>query len=78
MHIASTKNKWTYYFPFELILAFSAVFEVIEWFIVTLVDSNAGATYLGMQGDLWDAQKDIGLAGLGALITMGITKFFKK
>ena len=29
--------------------------------------------YLGTQGDVWDAQKDMALASLGALIAMGIT-----
>jgi putative membrane protein len=29
--------------------------------------------YLGTQGDVWDAQKDMGCAGTGALIAMLIT-----
>jgi putative membrane protein len=35
-----------------------------------VVNPQAGLAYLGSQGDIWDAQKDMGLAGLGALITM--------
>ncbi len=77
--IISTKGKWSYYLPFELILALSAIFEVIEWIIVViLADPSAGATYLGMQGDIWDAQKDMGLAGLGAAITMIIAAIRNK
>lgn len=31
------------------------------------------SSYLGTQGDVWDAQKDMALASLGALIAMCIT-----
>ena len=34
---------------------------------------DLGIAYLGSQGDPWDAQKDMALAGLGALITMLVT-----
>jgi Predicted membrane protein (DUF2238) len=34
------------------------------------VEPGAGAAFLGSQGDEWDAQKDMALAGLGALIAM--------
>ena len=34
------------------------------------VDPAAGAAYLGSQGDEWDAQKDVALAELGALLAM--------
>ena len=75
IHITSSKNSWTYYIPFEVTLAFSAIFEIVEWIIVMMTDPNAGATYIGMQGDIWDAQKDMALAGLGAAIAMGVTYF---
>lgn len=37
-----------------------------------MVNPEAGLAYLGSQGDIWDAQKDMGLAGLGALVTMAL------
>ncbi|MCP4389715.1 MAG: DUF2238 domain-containing protein, partial [Gammaproteobacteria bacterium] len=37
------------------------------------VSPELGAAYLGTQGDEWDAQKDAGLATLGAIITMFLT-----
>lgn len=46
----------------------SMVYEVIEWVVATIVDPSAGTAYLGTQGDVWDAQKDMGLALLGAFI----------
>ncbi len=51
----------------------SMLFELIEWLIVELVSDNAGTAYLGTQGDLWDAHKDMALASLGALIAMVLT-----
>ena len=46
----------------------SMLYEVIEWVVAATVDPEAGTAYLGTQGDEWDAQKDMGLALLGALI----------
>jgi putative membrane protein len=65
-----TKGFWGYYLPLELILAFSGIFEIVEWLIVLIVAPDAGIAYLGTQGDIWDAQKDMALAGLGALLAM--------
>jgi putative membrane protein len=46
----------------------SMLYEVIEWVVAAVVDPGAGTAYLGTQGDEWDAQKDMGVAVLGALI----------
>ena len=54
------------YIAVESVLAVSLLYEVLEW-LFTL--GMAGATadrYNGQQGDLWDAQKDMALAALGA------------
>lgn len=72
VRIAKTKGFWGYYFPLDLVLAFSCTYELIEWWSARNVSPEAGLAFLGSQGDIWDAQKDMGLAGLGALITMVI------
>ena len=41
--------------------------------VVAVAAPEAGAAYLGTQGDEWDAHKDMALAALGALITMTAT-----
>lgn len=46
----------------------SALYEVIEWLVARAVDPAAGTAFLGTQGDEWDAQKDMALAGLGAIL----------
>ena len=43
-------------------LAFSAFYELLEWWIVVLFYPTSGAEWLGMQGDPWDAQEDMLMA----------------
>lgn len=47
-------------------LAFSALYELIEWWTAVVVGDGAAA-FLGSQGDPWDAQWDMFLALLGAI-----------
>jgi putative membrane protein len=51
-------------------MAWSALYEMIEAAVAHLVSPELGAAYNGIQGDIWDAQKDAALAMIGALITM--------
>ncbi|MDD9954179.1 MAG: DUF2238 domain-containing protein [Candidatus Woesearchaeota archaeon] len=73
LRLATVRSSWSYWFPIELTLAFSALFEIIEWLVTIIVSPEAGAAYLGIQGDEWDAQKDMALAGLGAVLSMCVT-----
>ena len=50
------------------VLAFAAFYEITEWWIAVLSSPETGAAYLGSQGDIWDAQKDMMLDGLGAAL----------
>lgn len=70
VRIAKTKGFWGYYFPLDLVLAFSATYELIEWWSARNIDPSAALAFLGSQGDVWDAQKDMAMAGLGALLSM--------
>ncbi len=62
--------------PTQLVLAFcgvacgSLLYEVLEWVVASIADPAAGTAYLGTQGDPWDAQKDMALACVGALLAM--------
>lgn len=51
-------------------LAFSAFYELVEWWCVLLFYSEEGPEWLGMQGDPWDAQWDMTMALSGALTTV--------
>ena len=70
LRIARTKGIWGYSLPIVMVLALSATYEIIEWMTAEVVDPSAGLAFLGTQGDIWDAQKDMLLAGIGAFITM--------
>jgi putative membrane protein len=72
LRVARARGLWGYWFPIELVLAFSASYEIVEWLVAVRVEPSAGLAFLGAQGDVWDAQKDMVLAGLGAVIAMTI------
>lgn len=72
LRIAKVKGFWGYFFPVDITLAFSSIYELIEWRSAANVDSELGLAFLGAQGDIWDAQKDMALAGIGAIIAMVI------
>ncbi len=61
-----------YIMPIEIILSLSAFFELIEWFIGGVLMPDCEKTYVGTQGDIWDAQKDMAMALLGACLIMWI------
>ena len=49
------------------IFTVAAVYEIIEWWYAASADPAAGIAFLGSQGDIWDAQKDMLADGLGAI-----------
>ena len=73
LRIADARGFWGYFLPLDLTLSTSAIFELIEWAAAEVFGGDLGVAYLGTQGDMWDAQKDMALAGLGAAITMLVT-----
>lgn len=70
MRLSRAKGFWSYYFPLDLVAAGSAVYEIIEWLTALNVNPVAGLAFLGSQGDIWDAQKDMLLAISGAALAM--------
>ncbi|MFI3291774.1 MAG: DUF2238 domain-containing protein [Opitutales bacterium] len=51
------------------IFGFAGIFEIVEWLYAEFSNPEAGIAFLGSQGDIWDAQKDILADGLGAITT---------
>jgi putative membrane protein len=49
------------------------LFELFEWIAAAVFGGDLGVAYLGTQGDIWDAHKDMALASLGAAIAMTVT-----
>ncbi|KKU79627.1 MAG: putative membrane protein [Parcubacteria group bacterium GW2011_GWA2_47_7] len=61
-------------YPVFVIATIAMSYELIEWIYAANADPLAGAAYLGSQGDIWDAQKDMLADTLGAI--MGTIFFF--
>ena len=73
LRVANVKGFWGYFLPLDLTISSSTLFELVEWIAVVVSDPQVGTAYLGMQGDEWDAQKDVAFASLGALLAMCVT-----
>ncbi len=58
-------------YPVFAIAAVAMGYELVEWIFAVCAAPEAGAAYLGSQGDIWDAQKDMLADTLGALVATG-------
>lgn len=72
------RGAWRYWFPLEFLMATSLVYELIEWGAAEVFGGELGVAYLGTQGDVWDAQKDMALATLGGLMMLVILGLYRK
>ncbi|MBW2293397.1 MAG: DUF2238 domain-containing protein [Deltaproteobacteria bacterium] len=59
-------GKWLFFFVVCACLAFSAFYEMIEWW-VALLGGQSAASFLGTQGDIWDTQWDMFFALIGSI-----------
>ena len=55
------------FFAVMTTVAMAGVWEIVEWLYAAIDGGEAGAAFLGSQGDEWDAQKDILCDTLGAV-----------
>jgi putative membrane protein len=67
-----------YYLPVMTVLGLSGLWEIIESWVARLVHPELGITYLGSQGDVWDAQKDMAAAMYGALLCMALLLWYRR
>ena len=68
--LARVRGWLLYYLPAMTILGLSGLWEIIESWVAQVIHPELGLTYLGSQGDVWDAQKDMAAALYGALLCM--------
>ncbi len=64
-------GKWLFFIVVSICLAFSAFYELIEWW-VALGSGAAADAFLGTQGDVWDTQWDMFLALVGAVTAQAL------
>ena len=69
------------FFAVMTVVAMAGLWELVEWQYAVIDGGDAGAAFLGSQGDIWDAQKDILCDALGALCASALflcgTRHFK-
>ncbi len=63
------------YIGVESVFAMGLTYEVFEWLLTIVMHGPLADAYNGQQGDMWDAQKDMALAVLGALIAAAALKW---
>lgn len=73
LRVAEVRGFWGYFLPLDFTLSTSAIYELIEWAAAAYFGGELGMAYLGTQGDVWDAHKDMALAGAGATLAMLMT-----
>lgn len=80
--VADADGFWGYFLPLDLAMSTSMLFELFEWGAAEFFGGDLGIAYLGTQGDVWDAHKDMALASIGAFIammtTLGINLYLQK
>ncbi len=67
---ATTSRFILFTYPVFAIATIAMSYELIEWIYAALANPEAGIAYLGSQGDIWDAQKDMLADTLGAIVAM--------
>jgi putative membrane protein len=62
-------SRWLGFLVVCVCLAFSAFYELVEWF-TAITQGGAADDFLGTQGDVWDTQEDMAWALVGATVAM--------
>ncbi len=62
------RGGWLTFILIATVLGLAAGYEFLEWWAALLLDPAGGDKFLGSQGDIWDAQWDMFLAGVGATV----------
>jgi len=64
-----TRGKWLTFLVICICLAISATYELVEWG-TAVSTGEAAEAFLGTQGDPWDTQEDMAMAGVGAILAL--------
>ncbi|PYI55857.1 DUF2238 domain-containing protein [Paenibacillus flagellatus] len=67
---SSLRGFWSYALPAAVVFGMSSLFEIVEM-VAALVAKQSGEQYVGLQGDVFDSQKDMSLGLAGAVVSMG-------
>jgi len=70
-----TRKKYTNtivasFFGLFFIMSIACGYEIVEWAYAVIEGGNTGIEFLGSQGDIWDAQKDMLADTIGAIVAL--------
>jgi putative membrane protein len=68
--VAPPRGAWRWLLPLLFMVSHSVIYELVEWAAAAVFGGELGVAYLGTQGDVWDAQKDMALAGAGSALAI--------
>ena len=63
-----TSFKVAAFFGIVFVMAAADFWELVEWTYAEIDGGTAGAAFLGSQGDIWDAQKDMLMDTCGSIV----------
>lgn len=78
MQHIQTSRRVGYYLALEIIMATSMLYELAEWGVALALAPHDAEFYNGQQGDMWDAQKDMALATLGAIVGIVVMMLWRR
>ena len=76
MQLARIRGVWSYVSPVSLVLSTSAIYEIIEAYTAQM-NPGEEERFVGMQGDVFDSERDMTCALAGAVLTMVITAILR-
>ncbi len=78
VRVADVRGFLGYFLPLDLTMSTSMIYELLEWGAAEVFGGDLGIAYLGTQGDVWDAHKDMLLASLGAALAMAVAMWIDR
>ena len=78
LRVADVKGIWGYLLPLDVAMSTSMIYELVEWGAAVAFGGDLGQSYLGTQGDPWDAQKDMATAAAGAVVAVFVAMVFAR
>lgn len=70
-------QRFALYIAIEFVFAGSALYEIFEWLLTIATAGGQADAYNGQQGDMWDAQKDMACAGVGAIVAAAAIALYR-
>jgi putative membrane protein len=61
---------WAALAAVDVVISTGAVYELFEWGVAVTLAPDLAEAYNGQQGDVWDPQKDMATAAVGAIVAV--------